>query len=156
MRQEGASPDAIAFYALTGRVLLDFQSDGMVNLGTVIHDTWCCTADTNDTEPVLLGGVPAIIYPFEELSSVPLMSYSGYADAVSHFPQLSIFDFDSMSFEQVTTSPEDGQRFIFDLSLANGCRACGTGLVARAAFDFDPDGCFVQSVPLGIASKPGS
>jgi hypothetical protein len=156
MQQEGASPDAIAFYALTGRILLDFEPEGTVNLGTVVHDIWCCTADTDDLEPVLLGGVPAVVYPFEELSSVPLSSYSGYADAASQFPQLSIFGFDAMSFEQVTTSPEGGQRFIFDLSLANGCHACGTGLVARAALDFDPDGSFVQSVPLGIASEPGS
>jgi hypothetical protein len=156
MQQAGATDDAIAFYRLTGHILTQFQPAGTVQLGTVVHDLWCCTADTTDMEPVLLGGIPAVVYPLDVASEVDLSAYSGYNAALAQFPNLAYLGLDGVTFEMVTAAPEGGRRYIFDNALINGCRACGTGYVARLALDFDSSGGYLGAVPLDIACCPSA
>jgi hypothetical protein len=127
-----------------------------VSPGSATYNLWCCTADTSDMEPVLLGGAPVVVYPLEETQNIPLSSYDGYDAAAAQFPLIANGGLDRIRLDQITTSPEQGQRFIFDIVLLNGCRACGTGYVAQAALDFGPDGTYYGVVPLSILCMPPS
>jgi len=153
MQQAGATPDAIAFYLLTGRILLDFQNYDTLSTGTVSYNIWCCTADSSDTEPVILGGTPAVIYPLAESGRIPLNLYTGYTTAKSAFPNLSALGLDGIALEQVVTSPEAGDRFRYNLALVNLCRACNSGYVARFAVDFDDTGSFIGVGALNIVCR---
>ena len=163
MQQKGASPEAVVFFGQTGRILLDYRSYGPVDVGSVTHDIWCCYADTSDTEPVLLNGSPLLVLPLDEAAAVALSSYLGFAaaqatvpylPALGAVPKLTMLGIDGITLDQVVMSPQQGQRFIFDLRLMAGCRACDSGYVAQLAFDFDPVGTYVGAVPLSVICLP--
>jgi len=102
--------------------------------------------------PVILGGVPAVVYPL--LEAPPLRSYPGYSAALGAFPSLTAGHLHVISIERIDGSPEQGDRYVYDLRLTNGCRVCDTGYVARLALDFDADGTFISAVPLNIVCRP--
>lgn len=155
MQQDGASPDAVAFYQLTAWFLSDIQNTGTVQLATVFNP-W--RANEND-QPALLGGVPQVIFPEQQaqLSNFEgtVERADGYADLKAAYPNV-MFWAPGPAFEGTETSDDGGQRFIFDYRLLDGCHACAVVGMARFAFDFAPDGTNEGAHFLGLAQPPAA
>lgn len=155
MAKSGASADAMAFYQLTGWFLSDYQDTGTVQVGTVF-DPWRANANS---QPALLGGTPAVIFPEKEATAENLAAEAqndpGYGSLKAMYPNL-LFWGSNPSLESQGTSPQGGQRFIFDYRLLNGCHACAVDGIARFAFDFSQDGMFEGARLLSIAPPPSN
>ena len=150
MEESGASPEAIDFFESTGWFLVDFQETGTVDLGSLL-DPW--RANTNE-DYALLNGNPVVVVVEAALpnflEALPLIETDPhYDDLVAFYPNLSPFTPDSV-FEAHASSPEGGQRFIFQIILIDGCHACGSGYMTRVALDVAPDGTYLVPTSLGI------
>jgi hypothetical protein len=152
MEQDGATPDAIAFFRLTGWFLTDIQDTGVVQLGTVLNP-W--RANEN-YQPALLGGTPAVVLLEREIA---LTNMAGTVERNPDFMALAaenpraLFWGSGPAFEGMDTSPEGGPRFIFDYHVLDGCHACAILADARIAFDFAPDGTFEGPHLLNVVPR---
>ena len=138
MKSSGASPDAIAFYGLTGWFLTDLEDAdaGPVQLGTILLP-W--RANEN-TQSALLGGYPPVIYPEREMP--PDAETSAAFTAVKQAHPNALLWQSSPTLKGTDTSPQGGQRFIFSYRILDGCHACAVLGAVRVAFDFAPDGTY--------------
>ncbi len=152
MEQHGAPAGAIAFYRLTAWLLTDLQDTGVVKLGTVLS-VW--RANEN-TQPVLLGGVPAVIFPEEQgwqLGSINAVEFDPAFKALKEEHPDAMFWAPGPRLHGIETSPQGGQRFVFDYRVLDGCHACSTLALARFGFDFLPDGTFAGAPLLEIVPQ---
>lgn len=146
MEELGASPEAIGFFRLTGWFLSDFQEMGRVDLGS-IFDPW--RANSNG-DFALLNGTPAVVVLEDEGRKVEsaIENDPAYGTLVASFPDLRLWPTDNLletldeSFEALYGFPQDGQRFLFQFYLVDGCHACLTDYMARVALDFYSDGTY--------------
>src|SRR5215203_2405054 len=150
MTAHGASQDAIAFYELTGWFLIEISDTGVVQSGKMLNP-W--RANEN-TQPVLLGGIPAVIEPEQEAEQVgfnaALMANAEFrALQVSH-PDL-LFWAPGPTPEGIDVSPRGGPRFIFRYAVLDGCHACARLASVRAAFDFSTDGVYFGMILLDVS-----
>jgi hypothetical protein len=137
MQQNGASQQAIAFYQLTAWFLIEIQESGVVQIGTILNP-W---AANENQQYALLGGVPAVIFPNDGAASLAssLPRNPTYAAIQSAHEDAMYWPF-GPRIAGVETSPEGGQRFLFDYEVLNGCHACAILAHVRIAFDFATDG----------------
>jgi len=147
MQDSGASRQAMEFFRTTGWFLGDFQEMGRVDLGTVV-DPW--RANEN-VQYAFLNGTPLVVHPEEEVQPVAIELDPDYDALVASFPDLFLWP-GLGAFEGLSTPEGEGQRFVLQFHLVDGCHACGTGYRARAAFDFGVDGTYlgVGPLPLGL------
>lgn len=137
MEQDGASPDAVAFFGLTGWFLSDIQDTGPVQVGT-IFTPW--RANEN-SQIALLGGVPQVVYLEREIPTFEAEASKDFLALKAARPN-AIFWGHSPGFEGVDTSPQGGQRFVFRYRVLDGCHACAILGYIRVGFDFAPDGTY--------------
>jgi hypothetical protein len=153
MQQEGASADAMAFYQLTGWFLADIQNTGLVQLGTVFNP-WA--ANEND-QPVLLGGIPAVVLPHIAAQTDNFEGTVEHADGYDALkaahPNI-MFWAPGPKFVEMDMTDDGGQSFVFDYRLLDGCHACAILAYARFAFDFGPDGTNEGTRFLGLIPNP--
>ncbi len=153
MQELGASPQAMEFWRLTGWFLADFQEMGTVDLATIIHP-W--RANEN-VQPAFLNGTPLVVYPETEggLRGVAIEQDPSYDALVAAFPHLSFWPSGSV-FEALSAPDHEGQRFVLQFRLIDGCRACSTGYFARVALDFAADGTYLGAPRLlGVCRGEG-
>jgi hypothetical protein len=152
MQQHGATPDAIAFYRLTAWFLSGLQDTGRVQLGTILNP-W--RANEN-SQPALLGGIPAIVYPEQEATRLNLegeLEHNADYTALKATHPDAMFWPSSPSFEGLDTSPQGGQRFVFRYRVLAGCHACATLAEVRVGFDFTPDGTYQSFRLLNLVTR---
>jgi hypothetical protein len=140
MKSSGASPDAIAFYGLTGWFLTDITDSTPVHMGTILMP-W--RANEN-SQTALLGGVPAVVYleqatPTYEAESSP--SFQELKLAHSN----AMFWPESPTLDHIEMSPQGGQRFVFRYRVLDGCHACAVLGYVPIAFDFTADGTYMSA-----------
>ena len=148
MQANGATPDAIAFFHLTGWFLKDLQDTGTIELGTILNP-W--RANEN-VQSALLGGNPPVVLPEQEGGRLPVTADPAYLALQATYPNLMFWAPDP-TLEQMVTSPSGGQRFIFDYRLLDGCHACTVVGQARIALDFSPDGTYDGPTLLGVTPR---
>ena len=150
MQQDGATPDAIAFFRLTGWFLHGLQDTHPVQLGS-IFTPW--RANEN-TQTALLGGIPAVVYPEQEgaLLAAEVEHNPDYTALKTAHPD-AMFWRSSPSFEGLATSPQGGQRFILRYRVLQGCHACAVLAEVRVAFDFMPDGTYESFRLLNLVPR---
>ena len=149
MEQHGAPAQAIAFYRMTGWILVSFQEMGTVDLGRVFTPFRANSLG----DFALLNGTPSVLV-VEELSKslgTAIQRDPAYEALVRAFPDLGMWSYDEV-FEGFSESRDETQRFVFQLTLNDGCHACGTGYHARMAFEFAPDGTYIGTSPLGVCN----
>jgi len=147
MEELGASPQAVDFFRTTGWFLSDFQEMGRVDLGSIVNP-WRANANGDFA---LLNGTPSVVLAEAEgrLVDVAIERDSAYDMLVTLFPDLLLWPTDNV-FETLGASLQEGQRFIFQFYLNNGCHACRTGYMGRVALDFAPDGTYSFPLLLGL------
>jgi hypothetical protein len=145
MRDFDASPEAIAFFDQTGRLLVAFHELGTVDLGENF-DPW--RANSNH-DWVILNGRPALVLPSADQSLIA--GDPAYLALASLFPSLQLWSL-AYDFESVGTAEGAAQRFVLRFALVNGCRICRTGYLVRVAFDFTSSGAYEGARVLGICS----
>jgi hypothetical protein len=143
MEQDGASPDAIAFYGLTGWFLSDITDTSPVQLGT-IFTPW--RANEN-SQVALLGGVPSVVYLERETPTHAAEASQDFLALKTAHPN-AIFWGSSPTLEGLDTSPQGGQRFVFGYRVLDGCHACAILGYIRVAFDFAADGTYESAEVL--------
>ena len=152
MEQHGATPDAIAFYHLTGWFLSDIKNTGVVQVGTILNP-W---AANENEQLALLGGVPAVIFPNEDAATFgPSLPHNPtYAAIKARHKDAMYWPF-GPTFVGTETSPTGGLRYLLDYTVLDGCHACAVLAHVRLAFDFTSDGTkmgvqLVAVIPEGM------
>lgn len=147
MRQKGASQQAVEFTKLMkGEVYLSsFREMGKVDLAEI---TAPLLNDPIVTNFILVNGSPGIIYPSSKIEKIDITHDRNYANFVRRFPDLELWPM--YGFDKMQKLPGGGQRFIFDFTLLNGCRACDVAGSAKIAFDFDVSGTFLRTSLIGL------
>src|SRR5439155_8963560 len=126
---------------------------GPLDLG-IVYNVWA--ANSNE-QYVILNGSPAVIFPSinkQEIDLDPafprlLAMFTPTPNFPAGQPRIVAWPFDYF-FETAAAMVNGRQRFVFQFSVANGCHACGTGYLARFAFDFGADRKLQQATLLGI------
>jgi hypothetical protein len=140
MEQNGASADAVAFYALTGWFLSDVTDTSPVQLGT-IFTPW--RANEN-TQYALLGGVPQVLFVEQETPRYEAEDAQEFRALKRAHPNAWLW-VPGPKFDGVEATPDGGQRFLFRLRVLDGCHACTILGYIRVGFDFAPDGTYQAS-----------
>jgi hypothetical protein len=155
MRRAGASAQAVAFAQSTGNTgyLAHFFKMGRVDLAYVHYPF-----RANENEGwLLVNGDPAMI-DVDALADLPKDQLEGnptYLRIREEFPKVMLFGGDRTITRppEMIVEPSKGQRFIVEYRLLNGCHACERVGSARFAFDFDPNGKFLDSTLLDVRSR---
>jgi hypothetical protein len=154
MQSQGASQDAIDFYLASGRWLVGFYGLEKVKAGLVL------SASEKQAVPRLafLRGDPALQLAEDlYLQAFPRRTdgdpwaferdpmYARFFDLAKQKFQnaddpLLLRHFSIIELEGASNSPEGTQHFIAQIGIHNFCEACGVGVAARYAFDFDSQG----------------
>jgi len=152
MLRAGVSAKATAFARSTGNTgyLAHFFEKGRVDLAYVHYPF-----RANENEGwLLVNGDPQLIdvdaltdLPKAQLEANPL-----YLGIKERFPNVMLFGGDRTMTRPpaMVVQPNQGQRFIVDYRLLNGCRACERVGRATFAFDFDANGKFLGSTLLDV------
>jgi hypothetical protein len=155
MKRAGASGEAVAFTQSTGNTgyLAHFFKMGRVDLAYVHYPF-----RANENEGwLLVNGDPAMI-DVDALADLPkrqLEANPVYLRIKEQFPKVMLFGGDRTITHppEMVVEPTKGQRFIVEYRLLNGCHACERVGRARFAFDFDPNGKFLDSTLLDVRSR---
>jgi hypothetical protein len=154
MGRAGASAQAVAFAKSAGNTgyLAHFFKMGRVDLAYVHYPF---RANENDGW-LLVNGDPAMI-DVDALANLPkrqLEENPTYLRIREEFPNVMLFGGDRTITRppEMIMEPTKGQRFILEYRLLNGCHACERVGSARFAFDFDPNGKFLDSTLLDVRS----
>jgi hypothetical protein len=155
MGKTGASAQAVAFAKSTGNTgyLAHFFKKGRVDLAYVHYPF-----RANENEGwLLVNGDPAMI-DVDALADLPkrqLEANPTYLRIREEFPNVMLFGGDRTMTRppEMIVEPNKGQRFIVEYRLLNGCHACERVGEARFAFDFDPNGKFLDSTLLDVRSR---
>jgi hypothetical protein len=152
MDANGASPEAVAFFHLTGWFLgaisRPAEDTGPVQLGTIFNP-W--RANENE-QLALLGGIPDVVYLEREGQSVSLDHNPDFQALRDANPNV-MFWTSGATLEDLATSPQDGQRFVMRYRLLDGCHACAILGYAQVALDFAPDGTYLGTGLLRVVPR---
>jgi putative hemolysin len=159
----GAPPRAVAFSKLLERqsdgqigYMTDFRKTGRVDITYVYYPI-----RANENQGCLLvNGSPKIIDvdDLKLLAEDSMKSDPSYTSLASKNPEVAIFPGDrgGMTYPQVETLPQGGQRFIVSYYLLKGCHACARLGTASFAFAFESAGKFQGTKFLRIRKLPGA
>jgi hypothetical protein len=155
MGRAGASVQAVAFAQSTGNTgyMAHFFKMGRVDLAYVHYPF-----RANENEGwLLVNGDPAMI-DVDALADLPKPQLEGnptYLRIKEEFPNVMLFGGDRTINRppEMIVEPTKGQRFIVEYRLLNGCHACERVGSAEFAFDFDPNGKFLDSTLLDVRSR---
>ena len=147
MKQNGASPEAVSLAErFNGESFVsDFRNLGRVGLATLVSPF---QANANET-PILVGGTPDIVNVSDETNKLNLNRSAAFASIKRVFPN-AVFGATVPRFEVIEELTSGGQRFMFLISVRDGCSACDEVAVARLALDFDQFGLYLGSKLLGV------
>lgn len=147
MVERGSSKEAATFYAERGAFLTKVLERGKVDVGTTLDPF----PANNNQGTVLLNGDPSFIMPSgRELPAAALSNPD--ADVLrGHFPDLT-FSVDNPAFESLRSSG-DGEGYIFQYELVDGCHACETGFNVRGILRFTLEGALTGQDFLGICTE---
>ena len=149
LQSDGAPAEQIAYFRLRGKFLTEIVGSGVVKVGSEL-DPW---AANSNLQQIIIGGSPAILTPELDGSvSAAIEADPAFTGLLGQYPNLGVWGYDQQ-FESETVAPQGGQRLIFLWGLNNGCHACGTPYVARVAFDFAPDGSYLEQSYLNITTR---
>jgi hypothetical protein len=141
MQGLGASNQAIAFTQLLKSevYMTHFHESGKVDFAEV------CPFTYNSPElcerEVFVNGIPRIVDPFDHIFTIGIRNHPSYPPLARRFPDVRIHG--RYSFRLKRSLPGGRQRFVYDLTLVNGCRACEIAGEASIGFDFDRQGRFI-------------
>ena len=141
MKENGASPEAIAFARLLGGegYMTNYRQIGILALATAF-----LPFRANDNESYyIVNGTPPLINPDDLAVNIDIRPDPLYPSLIQQYPNLMLWGghTDFQSSEQTTT----GQRLIFSMPLLNGCHACEVGGGALIGLDFDASGRLADS-----------
>ncbi len=149
MEESGARPAAIEFFRQTQWLMAGFEETGMVDIA-VIFDPWRANANS---DYALVNGSPRVVIAETEGWNIADGPHDpGFVALAAVFSDLALFGSDDL-LESVEESPEGGQTFIFQYSLADQCHACHTGYFQRAALDFTVEGDYIGPRLLGVCER---
>lgn len=139
---------SLDFIRLIGRGMYmeNFREMGKVDIAHI------CGIVTNSPDVcsfVLVNGEPTVYYISTD--DIDLKEDSNYEMLHNRFPDIMLWG--GGYFETMELSVENGQQFIFDFQLLNGCRACEDAGYARVSFDYDKDGRFKGKRILGLIPR---
>jgi len=145
MREQGASPAAVAFTNLTGNtgIMRDFRDTGRVDVAYVYYPF-----RANENQGALLvNGSPRAI-DVDDTSLLPQNEPAKnrrYAELVKKYPNVAVFpgERSGTDYPVAEQLPGGGQRFVVSYRLLNGCHACEQVGTVNYAFDFDTTGRFL-------------
>jgi hypothetical protein len=151
MKLAGAPAQAVEFSRSLPEMgyLQAFVPTGQVSIAFVMYPL---RANQNDA-CLLVNGTPDHI-DIDNLRALPLKSLEadpGYVALAAKNPKIALWPGDRSDRRSVTagTTP-NGQRFLVDYFLLDGCHACARLGRARFAFDFDADGKFQSAQFVSI------
>jgi len=139
MSNSGASPEAINFYKEEKWFVTKLTNYGKVSLLEVV-DPW--RANSNE-DYVLVNGKQHPITIEGAVGSVE-------GEVFKTFPKYTLWSTDNYF------SGKDGNSFIFNVELKNGCHTCSTGYDAIISFDFDQDGNYLGEHLVGFCTEEGT
>jgi hypothetical protein len=142
MRKAGASKEAIEFtQSMEGKVYLSsFREMGKVDLAEITRPL---LNDPNITDWVFVNASQKVMELWDKAKNIDMTRDRNYPSLVRRFPNLELWPM----HEYVTMQrlPQGGQRFVFNFTLLNGCRACELAGSAQLAFDFDESGSYLRT-----------
>jgi hypothetical protein len=146
MQTLGASPRAVEFTRLAygDAYMTSFQEYGAVDLAEVIFHP----RPYDILRYVLVNGTPRIVYADNDLGRIDITQDPAYPALAHKYPKLMIRE-SLHHFERMERLGQDGQRFIFNYELVDGCQMCRMGSTALVAFDFRA-GQFIGTKLLGL------
>ena len=160
MQDTDASRASIEFFQETGWFMIDYEDFGRIDLGTILLP-WRANANQ---QYVLLNGDPDIVFVEDTAAELSFTDDPSYGDltaaieaatppngAPSAALEISAGD---NAFEDEFDLPIDGQQFVFQFEIVDGCRACGTGYNERIAYDFSQQGVFIGAFLSGACRGP--
>jgi hypothetical protein len=152
MRDNGAAPEAVAFFDQTGWILTDLHSVGSVALGVALNP-WLANGNY---QFILLNGKPPKTFPMYS-SRLDISADPHYGELLELTRQRNGSSEDSImvwpsdiQLESSSLVPDNAPRFVFQFNIVGGCHVCATGYAARFAFDYGADGTLVRVGLLGI------
>lgn len=152
MREAGASAWAVAFVKRTGKLayMSKFLETGRVDVAYGVHPF---RANENYSW-FLINGVPDLIDVDDPMyrNKTGYEKDTRYTSLMKKYPKLSFWPEDrtSKSVPMIKKLRGQGQRFVINYRITDGCRACEYLGTAWFAFDFDRNGKFLGTKFLGI------
>lgn len=146
MKQAGASPQAMAYTKLKegDEYIISFREMGKVDLATAYIPVFA-----HDNEHMLLvNGSPGVGISVGGGIKHVISKAPSYQQLRKKYPELEIWA--SPTFETMRNLPNEGQRFIFNLPLINGCRGCEVVGTGQLSYDFNEQGKFLGVKVLGL------
>ncbi|MBF0526521.1 MAG: BON domain-containing protein [Deltaproteobacteria bacterium] len=147
MQKKGASTEAVNFTKMMKSsqkgdadavYMSQFRKMGRVDLAETISPTWNSPVSP---EFILVNGSPEVVQLWDNVRDIDIKKDSLYQTIASRFPKVELWP--TTWFNGMQPLPPEGQRFVFDFILMNGCRACDIAGAAEIAFDFDGTGKFL-------------
>ena len=146
MKTNGASTEAIDFTIKLAKSDPSYQwgyMDKFIETGTVdvVSVNLPLRANANQIY-VLVNGFPEIISTENPSCDKDINKDPLYPSLLKKYPDLAMW-FNGNTYKGTEKLPDGGQRILFTYYLVNGCHACGIGVDAIVAFDFDRKGKFL-------------
>jgi hypothetical protein len=148
MKQNGASAAAVAIaQRFHGESFItEFKAFGRVGLVTL---TSPFRATANEA-PVLVNGTPDLVDVSDEVNKLDPSGNATYASIKKIFPN-AVFGATVPKFENVQNLSGGGQRFVFLISIRDGCSACDEVAIAQIALDFDQFAAYLGAKLLSVS-----
>ena len=153
MKQNGASPDALAaVQRFHGEAFLsNFRKFGRIGLATLVSPF-----EANGNEiPILANATPDVVNVVDEMNKLNPERNAWYASVKQAYPN-AVFGASIPRFEEMRELETGGQRFIFAISVRDGCSACDEVAGGRMALDFDQFGLYLGPKLLAVTQVKGA
>jgi hypothetical protein len=148
MAAAGASPEAVAFAReLQGEGYLEaFSEHGRVDVATGFFPFYA----NSNWRQFLVNGEPQLIdlNDWERLEAIDLATSKVYRKIAKRRPAVTLWP--DAQFAGAEALAGEGQRFLFDYPLVDGCHACDLLGYARIAYDFDAKGRLTAVQLVGV------
>jgi hypothetical protein len=144
LAEHDASPEALKFFRATQWLLTAFFETGEVDVAE-LTDPWRANANV---QYALVNGSPTIVL-LEDANPELNVAIEARPALRALFPRLEVWP-SSQRVEAVEEDSQEGQVFLVQYALNDGCNACSTGYVLRAALHFAADGTNISDVPVPV------
>lgn len=153
MKQNGASPEALAAaQRFHGEAFLSsFREFGRIDLATLVFPF-----EANGNEiPILVNATPDVVNVVDEMNKLNPDRNASYASVKQAYPN-AVFGASIPRFEEMRELETGGQRFVFAISVRDGCSACDEVAVGRMALDFDQFGLYLGPKLVAVTQVKGA